>query len=115
MGYKLTLKRNVDNAVLNKAIAPIVGENKIIAIKWYVPHFTLSIPQQATLSKQILSETHTELQYVKRSVFMEEVKTQNFWNFELGTQEGINTSIWIIVRFQQRDRRDSQNLHKVTF
>ena len=38
---------------------------------------------------------------------MEEVNTQNCRIFELGTQEGINVSIWILVGFQQRDRENS--------
>ena len=33
----------------------------------------------------------------------------------MGTQEGINVPIWIIVGFQQRDRQDSQNLNNDTF
>ena len=46
---------------------------------------------------------------------MKEVNTQNLWNFELGTQEGINFPIWIIVGFQHRERQDSQNLANDTF
>ena len=46
---------------------------------------------------------------------MKEVNTQNLWNFELGTQEGINVPIWIIVGFQQQDRQNSQNLNNDTF
>ena len=32
---------------------------------------------------------------------MKEVNTQNFWTFELGTQEGINIPIWIFAVFRQ--------------
>ena len=32
----------------------------------------------------------------------------------MGTQEGINVPIWINVRFQHRDRQDSQNLNNDT-
>ena len=46
---------------------------------------------------------------------MKEMNTQNFWTFELGTQEGVNVSIWNIVGFQQRDRQDSQNFNNDTF
>ena len=46
---------------------------------------------------------------------MKEVNTQNYWSFELGTQEGINVPIWIIVGFQQRDRQDSQNFNNDIF
>ena len=35
---------------------------------------------------------------------MKEVDTQNIWTFELGTQEGLNVPIWIIVSFQQSDQ-----------
>ena len=35
--------------------------------------------------------------------------------FELGTEEGINVPLWIVVGFQQRDRQESQNLNKDTF
>ena len=36
-------------------------------------------------------------------------------NFELGSQEGMDAHIWIIIGFQQRDRQDSQNLDNDTF
>ena len=115
LGYKLTLTRNTDNAVLNKDNATILGKVKINAIEWYVPHYTASMSQQAVLSNQILNKIPTELQYIERSVFMKEVNTQNLWNFELGTQEGINVPIWIIIGFQQQDRQNSQNENNDTF
>ena len=90
LGYKLTLTRNTDNAVLNKANAINNGNIKINAIEWYVPHYTPSAEQQSILSKQILKKTPTQIQCPQRFVFMKEVNTQNFWTFELGTQEGIN-------------------------
>ena len=43
------------------------------------------------------------------------MNTQNFWTFELGTQDGTNVPIWIIIGFQQRERQDSQNLNIDTF
>ena len=46
---------------------------------------------------QIVDNTPTNLRYIERSVFMKEVKTQNLWTFELGTQEGINVPICVIV------------------
>ena len=100
LGYKLTLTRNSDNAVLNKGNAINNGKIKINAIEWYVPHYTPSMQQQAILSKQILNKTPTEIKYPERSVFMKEVNTQNFWTFELGTQEGINIPTWVFVAFQ---------------
>ena len=62
IGYKLLLTRNTNNVVLNKDNATTIGKIKIIAIVWYVPHYTPSIPQQAISSKQILSKTPTEIQ-----------------------------------------------------
>ena len=46
---------------------------------------------------------------------MKGVNTQNFWNFELGTQECLNVPIWIIVGFQQKDRQGSQNFNEYIF
>ena len=115
LGYKLTLTRNSDNAVLNKGNAINNAKIKIIAIEWYVPHYTPSMQQQAILSKQIINKTPTQIQYPERSVFMKEVNTQNFWTFELGTQEGINFPTWIFVAFQQNDRQHDQNLNNDTF
>ena len=46
---------------------------------------------------------------------MKEVNTQNFWTFELGTQEGANVPIWVYVAFQQHDRPHKQNLNNDTF
>ena len=46
---------------------------------------------------------------------MNAVNTESLWNFELGTQEGINVPIWVFAGFQQMDRQDSQNLNNDTF
>ena len=115
LGYKLMLTRNTDNAVLKKANGINNGRVKFNAIEWYVPHYNPSMQQQIILSKQILNKTPTEIQYPERSVFMKEVNTQNFWTFELGTQEGINIPTWIFVAFQQNDRQHDQNLNNDTF
>ena len=115
LGYKLTLTKNTSHAVFNKDNAINNGRVEINAIEWYVPHYTPSIQQQNILSKQILNKTPTQIQYPERSVFMKEVNTQNFWSFELGSQEGINIPIWIFVGFQQNDRQHDQNLNNYTF
>ena len=115
LGYRLTLTRNKDDAAIDKADAIANARIRIDHIHWYVPHYTPSIQQQSTLSKQILSKTPTELRYVERSVFMKEVNNQNLWNFELGSHKNMNVPIWIIIGFQQRDRQDSQNLNNDTF
>ena len=115
LGYKLTLTRNSDNAVVNKGNAINNGKIKINALEWYVPHYTPSMQQQSILSKQILNKAPTDIEYPERSVSMKEVNTQNFWTFELGTQEGINIPIWNFVVFQQNDRQHNQNLINDTF
>ena len=115
LGYKLTLTRNNDNVVLNKGNVINIGKIKINAVEWYVPHYTPSIQQQSILSKQFINKTPTEINYPERSVFMKEVNTQNFWVFDLGTQQGINIPTWIFVAFQQNDRQNDQNLNNDTF
>ena len=115
LGYYLPLTRNNDNVVLNKGNAINIGKNKIIALEWYVPHYTPSIQQQSILSEQIINKTPTEINYPERSVFMKEVKTQNFWTFELGSHEGISIKTWIFVGFQQNYRQHDQNLNNDTF
>ena len=77
LGYKLTLTRKKDDAVIDKANGIADATIKIDHIHWYVPHYTPSIQQQSTLSKQNFSKTPTELRYVERSVFMKEVNNQN--------------------------------------
>ena len=115
LGYKLTLTINEDDAVIDKAGGFADARIRIDHIHWYVPHYTPSIQQQSTLSKQVLSKTPTELKYVERTVFMKEVNNQNLWNFGLGSHENMNVPIWILIGFQQRDRQDSQNLNNDTF
>ena len=113
--YKLTLTRASENAVLNKTNANPIVKIEINSIEKYVSHYTAIPKEQVILMKQITDKLPTELRYVEKSVFMKEVNTQNHWNFELGTQEGVNVPIWIIVRFQQRERQDSQSLANDTF
>ena len=115
LGYKLTLTRNTDNAVLNKDNAVVNGRVKINSLDWYVPHYSPNLEEFIKLMTQIKKNTPTQLIYIERSVFMKEVNTQNLWTFELGTQEGINVPIWIFVAFQQNDRENNQNLNNDTF
>ena len=115
LGYKLTLTRKNDNAVLNKDNATVIGKVRSNGIEWYVPHYAPSISQQTILIIQIKSKTPTELQYVERSVFMKKVNIQSLWSFEIGTHERVNIPIWIIIGFQQKGRQDSQYMNKDTF
>ena len=81
LGYRLTLTRNSDNAVLNEGSAITNAKIKIFSIDWYVKNYTPSIEQQSILRKQIVDKTPTELHYPKRSVLMKELNTQKFVDF----------------------------------
>ena len=95
---KLPLTRNTDNTVLNKDNAVGNGRVKINSLDWYVPHYSPNLEECNKLMTQIKKNHQTLLHYPERSVIMKEVKTQNLWTFELGTQEGINVPIWIFDR-----------------
>ena len=109
LGYKLTLTRNSNSAVLSKDNAVNNAKIKINSIEWYIPHYTPSIPQQTMLSNQILSKLPTELQYVERSVYMKEVNTQKIWSFELGTEEGIILQYGSLWAFN----KEIDRIHKI--
>ena len=115
LSYRLTLTRNTDNAVLNKNDATNNAKIVINGIEWYVPHYIPSLEDYNKLQIQLKQKTPTNLYYPERSVSMKEVNTQNFWTFELGTQEGVNVPIWIYVAFQQHDRQHDQTLNNDTF
>ena len=53
LGYKLTLTRNKEEAVLDKGSGFADARITIDRIHWYAAHFTPSIPQQGFLSEQI--------------------------------------------------------------
>ena len=115
LGYKLTLVRNKDDAVLDNAADIADARIDIDHFHWYGPHYTPSFQQQGILSKQISSKTPTKFRYIERSVFMEEVNNQFLWKFEICGEESTNVSVWIIIGFQQKNRQDSQNLNNDTF
>ena len=115
LGYKLTLTRKTDNAVLNKDNAVNNAKNKINALEWYFPHYIPSLDDYTKMHIQLKNKTPTNLHYPERSVFMKEVDTQNFWTFELGTQESINVPIWVYVVLQQMNRQNDQKLNNDTF
>ena len=115
LGYKLTLTRNTDNAVLNKDNAVVNGRVKINSLDWYVPHYSPNLEEYNKLMTQIKKNSPTQLNYLERSVFMKEINTQSLWSFELGSQEGVNVPIWIFVAFQQNDRQNDQKLNNDFF
>ena len=52
LGYKLTLTRNKDEAVIDKVAGIAEARIKIDLIHWYVPHYTPSIQQQSCTSNK---------------------------------------------------------------
>ena len=78
-------------------------------------HYSPNLEEYNKLMNQIKRNTPALLHYPERSVFMKEVKTQNLWTIELGTQEDINVPIWIFKAFQQDDRQNDQNLKNDSF
>ena len=70
LGYKLTLTRNTDNAVLIEGNATSNGKIKNNARERCIPHYTLSLDQYRVLMKQIVDKTPTQLRYPERCVFM---------------------------------------------
>ena len=82
MGYKLTLTRNTNNAVLNKDNATNNAKIVINGIEWYVPHYVPSLDEYKKIQVQIKQKTPTNLNFPERSVFMKEVNTKKFWTFE---------------------------------
>ena len=71
LGYKLTLTKNSDNAVLNKENAIAIGKVKINAIEWYVPHYTPSITQQNILMNQNVKKTIQRITISREICFYE--------------------------------------------
>ena len=115
LGYKLTLTRNKDDALIDKANGIADARIRIDRIQWYVLHYNPSIQQRTIMFERILNKSPTELRYVERSVFMKQVNNQNVWNFELGSQENMNVPIEIIIGFQQQNKQASQNFNNDTF
>ena len=69
LGYNLTLTRNTDNAVLNKDNGVNNAKFKIIALEWYLSHYTPSLDEYTKLMTQIRLKTPTNLHYPERFFF----------------------------------------------
>ena len=100
---------------MNKVNAITNSKIKIKAVEWYITHYTLSLDQYRVIMKQVVDRKPTQLRYPEKSVFMKEVNTENFWTFELGTQQGFNIPTWIFTVFHQGDREHDQHLNNDSF
>ena len=71
LGYRLTLTRNSDNALLNKGNA--LNNAKIISnnIDWMLPTFRPNLEQQNIIMNQIVKKMAIELRYIERSIHVE--------------------------------------------
>ena len=114
LGYSLTLKRNNNND-------PIIRDNGVDAAKidikdiaWCIPHYVPSMENQQLVLNQILDKDPTELYYIERTVFRENVNTNNIWTFELGNS-GDSTPTYVVVGFQARNKIDSQTHNNSKF
>ena len=114
-GYKLTLTKNNNNAVLKKAPGGDDVKNAVKTNDWYVPHHTPSMDKKTIISKLISDKTSTEFQFLERFLFMNDVHVQNLWILERGNQKGVNVRFWTIVGFHQRDSQNSENINSDTF
>ena len=77
LGYRLTLTRNKDNAVVDKVAGTADARTKSDYIHCYVPFFIPSLEQENTLMKLNIKNMATELKYIERFLFMKEIKIQN--------------------------------------
>ena len=115
LGYKLTLTKKSNDAVLNKSEQNDIARNEIKNIHCYIPHYTPSISLQGISSKQILYRTHTEFRYNERSVFMKDVISQKYG---LSNQD-LDKKLWFLlllfVIFNNKIGQTLQNSNNDTF
>ena len=78
LGYRLTLTRNTNNAVLNRDNTTKKAKIKIIAKVCYVPHYTPGLKELNELMNQTTKKTPTNIHYPEKFVFMKEFNTQIF-------------------------------------
>ena len=84
LGYTLTLKRNSSNDVVFRTNGVDAAKVVVKDISWYIPHYVPSLENQQLVLNQILNKDPTELYYTERTVFRNDVNTNNNWTFELG-------------------------------
>ena len=65
--------------------------------------------------EHIVSRAATELSFIKKSSYVEEVTNENNWVFELGAGHGIDIPIYVIVGIMQRDQFNQQHQNNDVF
>ena len=120
LGYKLKLQRNSDKHALSHRAGATNSDNLALAgrviigdIGLYVPHYTPSISNEKIMLGHIVSEAATEMSYINKSSYVRNLTTGNKWTFELAGS--IDTPIYIIVVFMQRDQSNQQHQKMIHF
>ena len=54
----------------------LAGRAILEDLRWYVPHYTPKISNEKFMLEHIVSKAPTELSYIKRSFYMEDVTTE---------------------------------------
>ena len=98
LGYTLTLKRKNNNDTIIRGNGVDAAKIVINDIGWHIPHFTPSLENQQIMMDQLLNKDPTELYYMERIVFREDVNTNNNWTFDLGNS-GESTPTFVVVGF----------------
>ena len=101
--FLISTKYN-NNAVLNRATGFPNSKSKISGISCYVTQSTPKVSQQVELSEHLLRKAPTAIYYIKRTVLMKQVKTQNLWTFDIGTRKGKDFPIYITMGYQKCER-----------
>ena len=114
LGCTLTLKRNNNNDPIIRTASVDAAKVVVKDISWYIPHYVPSIENQHFVLNQILNKDPTDLYYTERTVFREDVNTNNNLTFELGNS-GESTQTFVIVGFQARNKIDSQTHDNAVF
>ena len=84
VGYKLTLTRNTDNAVLNKDNIVVNGRVKINSLDWYVPHHSPNLEEYTKLMTQI-KKKYSNITSLSRTIcFHERGKYSESLEFRIG-------------------------------
>ena len=113
--YTPTLKRNSSNDAIIRGNGVDAAKVVVKYISWYIPpHYVPNFENQQLVMDQLLNKDPTELYYTERTIFRNDVNTNNNWTFELGNS-GESTPIFVIVGFQARNKIDSQTHDNVTF
>ena len=49
--------------------------------------------------EQIVSKLATQLAFIKRTVHINDVSSENIWIFDLGVKKGVNIPVYVVVGF----------------